>query len=71
MVREVKGKTTDLPYEKSRLVVRGFNDEDKVFIPTQAPTIQRYSQRLILALAPSLRKEGMTLMLRDITQAYT
>src|SRR6187551_1561828 len=28
MVREVKGKTT-LPYEKSRLVVRGYNDRGK------------------------------------------
>ena len=69
MVREVKGKTTK-PYEKSRLVVQGFRDEEKVEILTQSPTIQRTSQRLILAVAPPLIAMGMSLDLRDITQAY-
>lgn len=70
MVREIKGSTTNAPYEKSRLVVQGYNDEKKHEILTQSPTIQRCSQRLILALAPYLRTFGMILMLRDITQAY-
>ena len=69
MVREVKGKTM-VPYEKSRLVVQGYNDEGKHEILTQSPTIQRASQRLILALAPALLNEGMLVELRDITQAY-
>ena len=69
MVREVKGKTL-VPYEKSRLVVQGYNDEGKREILTQSPTIQRPSQRLILALAPTLIKQGMLIELRDITQAY-
>lgn len=69
MVREVKGKTM-VPYEKSRLVVQGYNDEGKQEILTQSPTIQRSSQRLILALAPALLHEGMSVELRDITQAY-
>ncbi|KAF7565995.1 hypothetical protein PtrM4_054290 [Pyrenophora tritici-repentis] len=69
MVREVKGKTM-VPYEKSRLVVQGYNDEGKHEILTQSPTIQRASQRLILALAPALLDEGMVVELRDITQAY-
>ena len=69
MVREVKGKTM-VPYEKSRLVVQGYNDEGKHEILTQSPTIQRSSQRLILALAPALLHEGMFVELRDITQAY-
>lgn len=70
MVREVKGKTTK-PYEKSRLIIQGYNDENKDSILTQSPTIQRMSQRTILAIAPSLiRDNGMSLMLRDITQAY-
>ncbi|KAF2743710.1 hypothetical protein M011DRAFT_378845, partial [Sporormia fimetaria CBS 119925] len=51
MVREVKGKTM-APYEKSRLVVQGYNDEGKRDILTQTPTIQRSSQRLILVLRP-------------------
>ena len=69
LVREVKGKTTK-PYEKSRLVIQGYQDQDKETILTQSPTIQRCSQRLIMALAPTLIQRGMTIELRDITQAY-
>lgn len=70
IVREVKNKTTK-PYEKSRLVIQGYADDDKRNILTQSPTIQRSSQRMILALAPSLIEfEGMKLAIRDITQAY-
>jgi hypothetical protein len=71
MVREVKNKSTK-PVEKSRLVVQGFGDEGKEIILTQAPTIQRMSQRMILALAPTLVLFfGVRGELRDITQAYT
>ncbi|EAQ91626.1 hypothetical protein CHGG_03561 [Chaetomium globosum CBS 148.51] len=70
IVNEIKGKTTDKPYEKSRLVVQGFGDAGKEAILTQSPTIQRASQRLILAIAPSLQRQGCLLWLRDITQAY-
>lgn len=70
IVNEVKGKTTDKPYEKSRLVVQGFRDAGKEAILTQSPTIQRASQRLILAIAPSLQRRDCLLWLRDITQAY-
>ena len=69
MVREIKGKA-DKPYEKSRLVIQGYNDHEKRELLTQSPTIQRVSQRLIVALAPSLAKKGMTVELRDVTQAY-
>jgi hypothetical protein len=70
LVREVKGKTMQ-PYEKSRLVVQGYGDDEKKEILTQAPTIQRMSQRLVLALGPSLtRTIGAKAELRDITQAY-
>ena len=37
---------------------------------TQSPTIQRSSQRLILALTPSFLKLKYRLYLRDISQAY-
>jgi len=70
IVNELKGKGTSQPYEKSRLVIQGFADDGKRTILTQAPTIQRSSQRLILALAPSLLLRGQHLWLRDITQAY-
>ncbi|KAM4060975.1 reverse transcriptase (RNA-dependent DNA polymerase) [Hirsutella rhossiliensis] len=70
MVREVKGINTK-PYEKSRLVIQGHNDFEKTTLLTQSPTIQRVSQRLILAIAPGLLQNyGITLSLRDITQAY-
>jgi hypothetical protein len=74
MVREVKGKTTDAPYEKSRLVIQAYNDEGKAEILTQSPTIQRASQRLIVMLAPTMlqmQDRNMFMWLRDITQAYT
>ncbi|KAK1916810.1 hypothetical protein P3342_004365 [Pyrenophora teres f. teres] len=48
LVREVKGKTTK-PYEKSRLVIQGYQDHGKEAILTQSPTIQRCSQRVIMA----------------------
>lgn len=70
MVREIKGKDVG-PYEKSRLVIQGYGDQEKKEILTASPTIQRASQRLLLALAPSLREFfRMILSLRDITQAY-
>ena len=71
IVNEIKGKTTQ-PYEKSRLVIQGYADNGKKIVLTQSPTIQRASQRIIIAMTPSLMdKEKMTLWLRDITQAYT
>ena len=70
MVDEVKGKETSTPYEKSRLVIQAFNDEGKKTILTQSPTIQRASQRMIVAIYPSLREQNVELWLRDITQAY-
>lgn len=70
LVDEVKGKETASPYEKSRLVIQAYNDKGKTSILTQSPTIQRMSQRALLALAPSLVKQGMFVRLRDITQAY-
>ena len=72
MVREIKYDANNKPYEKSRLVVQGYADEGKKEILTQSPTIQRASQRIILALAPSIRKlVESDIYLRDITQAYT
>ena len=72
MVQEVKGLGTDTPYEKSRLVIQGYGDSDKELILTQSPTLQRASQRLILAIAPTLMKDfGFNIWVRDVTQAYT
>ena len=67
-VDDIKGKDTDTPYEKSRLVIQAHNDIEKKKVLTQSPTIQRSSQRLILSLA--MVKNEMTLNTRDISQAY-
>ncbi|CCE32582.1 uncharacterized protein CPUR_06442 [Claviceps purpurea 20.1] len=72
MVREIKWKDANTPYEKSRLVVQGHNDDGKWDILTQSPTVQRASIRLLLALAPALMgnmKKAM-IWVRDVTQAY-
>ena len=68
-VDQIKNEGTEKAFEKSRLVVQAFNDSDKHEILTQAPTIQRASQRLIIAL--SLIIPELSLYSRDITQAYT
>ncbi len=39
IVREVKGKQTSTPYEKSQLVIQAYNDTGKELILTQLPTI--------------------------------
>ena len=67
-VDEIKNKGTDHAFEKSRLVVQAYNDYEKELVLTQSPTIQRASQRLILALAPTLGSTSV--YLRDISQAY-
>lgn len=71
-VDEIKNLGTDKAFEKSRLVIQAYNDQGKSLVLTQSPTIQRVSQRIILALAPSLQSErAAKLYLRDISQAYT
>jgi hypothetical protein len=72
-VDEIKHAGTDKAFEKSRLVVQAYYDHGKDLVLTQSPTIQRVSQRLILALSAILHEEKSTspsLYLRDISQAY-
>lgn len=66
-VDEVKNIGTSKAFEKSRLVVQAYNDYGKDAVLTQAPTIQRVSQRLILALSVCT---DLDLYIRDISQAY-
>jgi hypothetical protein len=68
-VDEVKSKGTDNAFEKSRLVVQAYNNQEKELVLTQSPTIQRASQRLILCLA-TMKLPQAQLYLRDISQAY-
>jgi hypothetical protein len=53
------------------MVIQGYSDNRKKMVLTQFPTIQRASQRVILAVASFLLKQKMHLWLRNITQAYT
>jgi Reverse transcriptase (RNA-dependent DNA polymerase) len=69
-VDEVKNPGTSQAFEKSRLVVQAYNDTEKSLILTQSPTIQRASQRLLLAITAILHNDDIKLYLRDITQAY-
>jgi hypothetical protein len=39
IVREIKGKQTNTPYEKLRLVIQAYNDAGKEIVLTQSPTI--------------------------------
>ncbi len=67
-VDEIKHSDIDKAFEKSRLVVQTFNDQDKNLMLTQSSTIQRISQRLIVCLIAVFSK--MNLYLRNITQTY-
>jgi hypothetical protein len=67
-VDEVKNPGTEKAFEKSRLMMQAFNDQNKTLVLIQSSIIQRVSQRLIICLAASLPQ--MNLYLRDIIQAY-
>jgi hypothetical protein len=69
-VDEIKHSNTSQTYEKSRLMIQIYNDHEKTLMLTQAFTIQRMSQRIILAIAASI-SENHHLYLRNITQTYT
>jgi hypothetical protein len=68
-VDEIKHSDTSQAYEKSRLMIQTYNDHEKTLMLTQTSTIQRMSQRIILALTASV--DDCHLYLRNIIQAYT
>ena len=72
-VDEIKNPGTDKAYEKSRLVIQAYNDQKKDLVLTKSPTVQRVSQKIILALVATLKgdkEKPLSLYLRDISQAY-
>jgi hypothetical protein len=69
-VDEIKHSDTSQAYKKFRLMIQAYNDYEKTLVLTQAFTIQRMSQRIILVIAASI-SENHHLYLRNITQAYT
>ena len=67
-VDEIKNIGTIDAYEKSRLIMQTYNDDDKAKVLTQAPTIQRMNQRLILTLTANM--SHLNLFFRNIFQIY-
>ncbi len=68
-VNEIKHSEIEKAFEKFRLMIQTFNDQNKIFVLTQSSIIQRVSQRLIICLAVTTC-QWMKLYLREITQAY-
>jgi hypothetical protein len=68
-VNEIKHSSTEKAFEKFRLMIQTFNDQNKILVLTQSSIIQRISQRLIICLAVTF-SQSMKLYLRDITQIY-
>ena len=67
-VDEIKNIDTINAYEKSRLVMQTYNDDDKAKMLIQTSTIQRMNQRLILTLTANM--SHLNLFLRNISQTY-
>jgi hypothetical protein len=67
-VNEIKHSNTDKAFEKFRLIVQTFKNQNKTLILTQSSIIQRVNQRLIICLAATLFQ--IKLYLRDIIQTY-
>ncbi len=68
-VDEIKHSDISQAYEKFKLMIQTYNDHEKTLMLTQASTIQRMSQRIILVIVASMN--DCHLYLRDITQTYT
>jgi hypothetical protein len=66
-VDEVKNSDTEKAFEKFRLVIQTFNDQNKILVLIQSSIIQRVSQRFIICLAVIL---SMKLYLINIIQIY-
>jgi hypothetical protein len=68
-VNEIKHSDISDVYEKFRLMIQTYNDQNKTLMLTQLSTIQRMSQRIILALTACIIL-NCHLYLKNITQAY-
>ncbi len=66
-VNEIKHSKTNKAFEKFRLMIQAFKDQNKILVLIQSLIIQRMSQRLIICFAVTL---SMKLYLRNITQTY-
>ncbi len=68
-VNEIKHSKTEKAFEKFRLVIQTFNDQNKILVLTSSLIIQRINQRLIICLVVTFC-QSMKLYLRDIIQTY-
>jgi hypothetical protein len=68
-VNEIKHSSIEKIFEKFRLVIQTFNDQNKILVLTQSSIIQRINQRLIICLAVTF-SQSMKLYFRDIIQTY-
>ncbi len=68
-VDEIKHSDIEKAFEKFRLMMQAFRNQNKTLVLTQSFTIQRISQRLILCLIATFYLE-MNVYLRNITQTY-
>jgi hypothetical protein len=67
-VDEIKHFNIDKTFEKSRLVMQTFNDQNKNLMLIQSSIIQRVRQRLIVCIIVIF--SNMNLYFRNITQTY-
>jgi hypothetical protein len=67
-INEIKHLDINKTFEKSRLVMQTFNDQNKNLLLTQSFIIQRVNQRLIVCLIVIFSK--MNLYFKDIIQIY-
>ncbi|RKF75009.1 hypothetical protein GcM3_086029, partial [Golovinomyces cichoracearum] len=67
-IDEIKIKNSNDWFEKSRLCIAAWGDKEKWTVLTQSPTIQRASQRAILAIAPMMMAKGLIIYDRDVEQ---
>ncbi len=56
VVDKIKHSNISQTYEKSKLMIQIYNDHEKTLMLTQAFTIQRMSQRIIIAIAASINE---------------
>ena len=69
-VDEVKFTGTANAKEKSRMVASGHNDAGKSSVITQAPTVQRMSQRAFISIGAGRLSDEVSFLMRNISQAY-
>jgi hypothetical protein len=68
-VNEIKYSEIEKAFEKVRLIMQAFKNQNKILVLTQSSIIQRISQRLIICLTIMFNLE-MKFYLQDITQVY-